>query len=161
MKASVRHILYGKIEYDENFWTGKRELTIRGRKMEKTGRNTFKSPLGKEYRIQGSFLTGATLCVGKSNIQLSAPCKWYEIFCSVLIALFVVIWGNVPALFVILPMVGGAIGGGIAGLGAVTNLFLMKRTKNGVGKFLVWLGMFLGTVLLCFVVALLIMMAML
>ena len=161
MKASVRHMLYGKIEYDENFWTGKKELTVRGKKLKKTGRNVFKSIFGKEYRIQGSFLTGATLCVGNTSIQLSEPCKWYEVFCSALIAAFLLVWGNVPALCMILPLVGGAIGGAIAGLGAVTSLFLMKQTKGVGKKLMVWLGAFIGTVVLCFLVTMLILSAVL
>ena len=156
MKVSVRHMLYGKIEYDENFWTGKKELTVRGKKLKKTGRNVFKSILGREYRIQGNLLTGATLCVGNTNIQLSEPCKWYEVFCSVLIAVFLFVWGNDPTLCMILPLVGGAIGGAIAGLGTVTCLLLMKQTKGVGKKLLVWLGAFIGTVALSFVVAMLV-----
>jgi len=159
MKASVSHILYGRIEYEESFWTGKRELTVRGKKLQKIKRNVFKSSLGREYRVKGSFLTGATLQVGRDEIRLSEPCKWYEVFCTVLIAMFLLVWGNVPALCAIFPLVGGAIGGAIAGLGAFTNLFLMKQTKGVGKKLLVWLGMFLGTVAACFLVAILLLLA--
>ncbi len=159
MKSSVRHIRYGRIEYDENFWTGKRELTVRGKKLQKVKRNVFKSTFGREYCVKGNFLTGATLHVGRNEIQLSEPCKWYEIFCSVLIAVFVMTWGNIPALCMIFPMVGGLIGGAIAGLGVCTNLYLMKHTKGVGKKLLVCLGVFLGTVALCFLVAILILMA--
>ena len=156
MKASTHHVGYGQIEYNENFWTGKRELAIGGQKLLKKKKNvyTFNSETGNlDCRIKGSFLTGATLHIDQDVIQLSESCKWYEIFCSVLIFAFVLIWGNVPSLCRIIPIVGGAIGGGISGLGACVSLFLMKRTKNAGLKLLVWLGMFVATILLCFLVA--------
>ena len=156
MKSSVHHVGYGLIEYDENFWTGKREITVGGQKLLKKKKNvyTFNSETGNlDCRIKGSFLTGATLHIDQDVIQLSESCKWYEIFCSVLIFAFVLIWGNVPSLCRIFPIVGGAIGGGISGLGACVSLFLMKRTKNAGLKLLVWLGMFVATILLCFLVA--------
>ena len=156
MKASTHHVGYGQIEYNENFWTGKRELAIGGQKLLKKKKNvyTFNSETRNlDCRIKGSFLTGATLHIDQDVIQLSESCKWYEIFCSVLIFAFVLIWGNVPSLCRIIPIVGGAIGGGISGLGACVSLFLMKRTKNAGLKLLVWLGMFVATILLCFLVA--------
>ena len=156
MKASVHHVGYGQIEYDENFWTGKRELTIGGQKLLKKKKNVYmlNDENGElECRIKGSFLTGATLYIEQDVIQLSAPCKWYEICCSALICVFVLTWGNSPSLCKIFPIVGGAIGGGISGLGACVSLFLMRRTKNAGLKLLVWLGMFVATILLCFLVA--------
>jgi hypothetical protein len=156
MKASTHHVGYGQIEYNENFWTGKRELTVGGQKLLKKKKNvyTFNSETGNlDCRIKGSFLTGATLHIDQDVIQLSESCKWYEIFCSVFIFAFVLIWGNIPDLCEIIPIVGGAIGGGISGLGACVSLFLMKRTKNAGLKLLVWLGMFVATILLCFFVA--------
>ena len=156
MKASTHHVGYGEIEYNENFWTGKRELTVGGQKLTKKKKNvyTLNSADGDlDCRVKGSFLTGASLYIDQDVIQLSAPCKWYEIFCSVLIFAFVLIWGNIPDLCEIIPIVGGAIGGGISGLGACVSLFLMRRTKNAGLKLLVWLGMFVATILLCFLVA--------
>ncbi len=156
MKASTHHVGYGEIEYNENFWTGKRELTVGGQKLTKKKKNvyTLNSETGNlDCRIKGSFLTGATLHIDQDVIQLSESCKWYEIFCSVLIFAFVLIWGNIPDLCEIIPIVGGAIGGGISGLGACVNLFLMRRTKNAGLKLLVWLGMFLGTIAICFLIA--------
>ena len=42
MKASVHHVGYGQIEYDENFWTGKRELSVGGEKLLKKKKNVYK-----------------------------------------------------------------------------------------------------------------------
>ena len=156
MKASVHHVGYGQIEYDENFWTGKRELTIGGQKLLKKKKNVYmlNDENGElECRIKGSFLTGATLYIEQDVIQLSAPCKWYEICCSVFIFAFVLTWGNSPSLCKIFPIVGGAIGGGISGMTTCMNLFLMRETKKVSFKLLIWLGMFLGTIAVCFLIA--------
>lgn len=156
MKTSVHHIGYGIVEYEENFWTGKRAITVGGQRLLKKSKNLYTFQVEDrvlECRFKGSFLTGATLNVDGETIRLSPPCKWYEILCSVLICSFILVWGNVPALCEILPLVGGAIGGGISGVTACTNLLLMKQTKNVGLKLLIWLGMFLATVLICFLVA--------
>ena len=156
MKASIHHVGYGQIEYNENFWTGKRELIVDGQRLLKKKKNVYELEGQNgvlECRIKGSFLTGATLFVDQDVIQLSEPCKWYEIFCSALICAFVLTWGNVPSLCRIFPIVGGAIGGGIGGLAACINLFLMIKTKKVGFKLLIWLGMFLGTIAVCFLIA--------
>lgn len=156
MKASIHHVGYGEIEYDENFWTGKRELSVGGQKLLKKKRNVYilNSETGAlDCRIKGSFLTGATLYIDQDVIQISAHCKWYEIFCSVLIFAFVLVWGNSPQLCMIIPIVGGAIGGAISGLGTCINLLLMRKTKQVGLKLLIWLGMFFGTIMLCFLIA--------
>ena len=156
MKASTHHVGYGEIEYNENFWTGKRELTVGGQKLTKKKKNvyTLNSADGDlDCRVKGSFLTGASLYIDQDVIQLSAPCKWYEICCSALICVFVLTWGNSPSLCKIFPIVGGAIGGGISGMTACMNLFLMRETKKVSFKLLIWLGMFLGTIAVCFLIA--------
>ena len=156
MRVSVHHVGYGQIEYDENFWTGKRELTVNGQKLLKKKKNVYQLNAENgvlECRIKGSFLMGATLCVDQDVIQLSEPCKWYEIFCSVLIFSFILVWGNIPSLCKIIPLVGGALGGGISGMTACMNLFLMRGTKKAGFKLLIWLGMFLGTIAVCFLIA--------
>ena len=156
MRASVHHVGYGQIEYDENFWTGKRELTFGGKKLPKKKKNVFTLNSENGYvdcRIKGSFLTGATLYIDQDVIQLTEPCKWYEVFCSALIFAFVLTWGNIPQLCMIIPIVGGAMGGAISGLGACINLFLMRQIKQAGLKLLVWLGIFFGTIMLCFLTA--------
>jgi len=71
MKASVHHIGYGQIEYNENFWTGKRELSIGENKLVKKKKNvyTLSGEDGElDCRIKGNFLTGATLYIDQDVI---------------------------------------------------------------------------------------------
>lgn len=156
MKASVHHVGYGQIEYEENFWTGKRELTVNGQKLTKQKKNEF--ILNREdgtsiCRVKGSFLTGVTLYIDQDPIALTETCKWYEWVCSISIVVFILIWGNIPALCQIIPLVGGAIGGAIGGIALCLNLLLMRKVKSVWQKLLIWLGCFAGTVLVCFAIA--------
>lgn len=162
MKTSVHHERFGDVEYQESAWSGKREISIGGVPLEKKTK--------KEYvyhgengmincRIKGNAVMGATLLIGSEEIRLTPSPKWYECVCSLLIFCFVLAWGNNPVLCSIFPIVGGAIGGGISGGLAYANLMVMKSTKRIAFKFLVWLGMFLGTVLICYLIALLILTA--
>ena len=156
MKASVHHIGYGQIEYNENFWTGKRELTIDGEKLPKKKKNVFtlnSEGEALDCHIKGSFLTGAALYVDQDVIQLTTSCKWYEILCSILIFVFVLIWGNSTVLCMFMPIVGGAVGGAISAFAAFANLFLMKQIKKVRYKLLAWLIMFIVTVRLCSLIA--------
>lgn len=77
----------------------------------------------------------------------------FEIVLSALIFVFVMVWGNVPALCAIFPIVGGAIGGGISGGGFAISLVLMRRADSLPKKLLYWLIVFVATVLICFIIA--------
>ena len=159
MKATVHHVAYGEIEYVESVWTGRRDLSFSGKPLERKRRNLFlyKSEAGDvECRIRGSYLFGTTLIVDGEEIVLTPSCKWYEIALSVLLFAFLLVWGNVPALGAIVPIVGGALGGAIAGGAWYGVLFLMRRVKGPGLKLLVWLGMLAGSFLVCFALALMI-----
>ena len=75
-------------------------------------------------------------------------------FGAISIFMLILVWGNVPALCEIIPVVGGAIGGGISGLMACITLFLMRNTKKVSHKLLIWLGFLIGTFTICFAIAL-------
>ena len=156
MKSCVHHVGYGQIEYEENFWSGKREISIDHQKLTKKSRNVYSASTESgelTCQIKGSFLFGVSLKIDEEVIQMTEPCKWYEIFCSALICVFVLIWGNIPALCKIFPIVGGAIGGAVSGAAMCVNILLMKRRKNVGIKLLIWLGMLAATVAVCFLIA--------
>lgn len=159
MKVTVHHVAYGEIEYVESVFTGRRDLSFSGRPLERKRRNLFLYKTGAgdvECRIRGSYLFGTTLIVDGEEIVLTPSCKWYEIALSVLLFAFLLVWGNVPALGAIVPIVGGALGGAVAGGAWYGALFLMRRVKGPGLKLLVWLGMLAGSFLVCFALALMI-----
>ena len=159
MKATVHHVAYGEIEYEESVWTGRRDLSFSGKPLERKKRNLFLYRDGTrdvECRIRGNFLYGTTLIVEGEEIVLTPSCKWYEIALPTLLFAFLLVWGNVPALGAIVPIVGGALGGAVAGGAWYATLYLMRRVKDPGLKLLVWLGMLAGSFLVCFLLALMI-----
>ena len=158
MKASVQHIQYGEIVYEESFWTGKKNLIVNGVPLEKQDKKTYilnSDGENKLCNLNGNFVTGTKLTIGLEDIELTPAAKWYEIACSVFIFMLILVWGNSVALCSIIPIVGGAIGGGISGLMAFSNLIMMKNQKRIEIKLAIWLGMLLATFLICFVLGLL------
>ena len=156
MKSSVNHAKYGLIEYEEGFWTGKKILTINGVRLTKQKKNVFildGADGALTFKLSGNMLTGAFATIDGEVIQLIAPLKWYEIVLTVFIPVFVIVWGNSLMLCSIFPMIGGAIGGAISGIAACVNLTLMKKISSTPLKLLAWLGVFVATVLVCFVAA--------
>ena len=125
MKEIVQHSIYGEIVYNESFWTGKKALTINGVDAKPISKKEY---MVNEKRaiLKGSFLTGSTLLIEGETIQLSPKAKWYEIILAIIPFLFLLTWGNSASLCSIFPVVGGAIGGALGGVGAVISLFLMK-----------------------------------
>lgn len=156
MQLSVNHEVYGTITYNENAWTGKREIAFGQTILSKSGKNTFVYSNGETelpVSVKGSFLFGVKLFVGAEEIQLSAAAKWYEIALSVLIFAFVLVWGNSVALCSIVPIVGGAIGGFISGVGMVLCLYFMRKTAKIEMKILIWVLCFFATIAACFCLA--------
>lgn len=156
MKRIIEHALYGQIEYNENIWTGKRDISINGIKLIKDKKNVYIYDTGENkisVFIQGSVFTGINLIVGKETIEIEKKAAWYETACSIAIFALVLIWGNNTYLCSIVPIIGGAIGGAISGGMAILNLLAMKSVKNVAVKFAIWFAMLIATLGICFVLA--------
>lgn len=131
MKVTVNHPVHGEIVFEENFWTGKKKLSVNGKKLQKVGKKTFAGEGDKTFFLEGNFLTGNRLQAGNEEIVLTPALKWYEVVLSVLPFLLILIWGNSVALCSIVPVVGGAIGGGMGAIFGMTNVMLIKSVKFG------------------------------
>lgn len=143
MKEIIQHEDLGTIEYNENFFTGKKSLSLNGVQLEKQGKNTFVfEKEGQRYfgAVSGNFLTGAKLSLDGKITQLVKPCSWYEITLTAILAVFFIVWGNVVSLVELLPLAGGAVGGAIAGLMAAGSLICMKMVKPVWAKILIWIA---------------------
>ena len=157
MKADIRDETYGNITYTESFWTGSKSLYINGSRLKKVSKNTFSYCEGEEggeklFVVKGNYLTGIKLCVEGRLIPVLPCVKWYEIVLSVVSFALVMVWGNSVALCSILPVVGGAVGGGISGAFTVGNMLIIKRINNIWLKIVVSLGM----CALCFIICMII-----
>lgn len=152
MEKVLKHSVYGKITYRESFWTGKKELNFGETPLIKQSKNTYLWKNDGKYElvtIKGNILSGVKLFVRNEEIVVEPAIKWYEILLTVLMAAVIIAWGNSVVLCSIIPVIGGAIGGGICGACAVLNIYLMKKGKTVGRKFLIWLAMFIATFGLC------------
>ena len=83
MKISVDHPSIGKIVYDENFWSGKKSLTVNDIPAEKVSKNEFLIN-GEKAVIKGCNPFGVTLFYADQTIQISPKPKIYEYVLAIL-----------------------------------------------------------------------------
>ena len=83
MKSVIEHPKYGKIEYVENFWNGKKELIVSGVYLRPRGKTIFVGEydeLDKDFEVIGNYAAGATLKVDGEKFELVPKTKAYEYF---------------------------------------------------------------------------------
>ena len=126
-----------KIEYEENFWNGKKTIKLDSVELQQPKKKTFILD-EKEYKIKGNFLTGVKL-VGESEIVIVSSLKTWEyiLACLPLFLLFI----------------GGALGGFLGALGAIISTGVMRNSKNIVFKIAISVGITIVTVLCWYVIA--------
>ena len=130
---------------------------INGIKLQSMGKNLYayqKDDQQYMVTIKGNLLSGLTLNIGNTVICMSEKPAWYEIALPVLMFVFILIWGNVPYLFNIIPTMGGVIGGIIAAVFAFCSCIFMKRSKNIFLKILIFIACFAVAFILCWLIAL-------
>ena len=149
MKTVVQNEKYGEFVVDENVWTGKIKVLLNGKELAKVDKTRYLIEEKKYIDFTGNSIKGLYMTVDNQTTQVTAPAKWYEIALSVLIFVVILIWGNSLTLCSIVPVVGGAIGGGLSAMLAVVNLFVMRGIKNVALKLLAFVGIFAVTFGLC------------
>ena len=159
MKKVLKIENIGEFTYEENVWTGKKEISLDGKKLEKTSKTTFKMPDGKTLEAVGNFVIGTNLKLDNQSYELYPRTTWYEYVLTFLPLLLICVWGNLVALCRIVPIVGGVIGGFISGITSCLNLVLIKLVKPIWLKILIAIGVTGFTFLICFLVALIILKA--
>ena len=155
MTTVTQHDVYGQITYEESFWTGKKTITIENTPLSKTDKTHYAYTVDGETvaaEVKGNSFMGVTLTIKNETIYLSQKPAWYVLALSVLMFIFVIVWGNSPTLCEIFPIVGGAIGGFVSALFAMLNVSLANKTKKSLFKILIGLGLFVATVLVCYAI---------
>ena len=97
MKTVVNHETYGEIVYDENFWTGKKTISINGVVLQKISKKDFSytTETGTQtVSVKGNFLSGVKLNVANQTIVISDSAKWYEYVLAVLGFVFILVWAQ-------------------------------------------------------------------
>lgn len=139
MKKIVNNEKYGQIVYEENFWSGKREITLGDVKLSQKSKNIFIGNINGEnidFEVQGNFVSGARIKLDGEFFEIVPKSKWYEYVLFFLPLILVIIWGSSKELCQILPVVGGAIGGGISGGFSMAALIASKKYTKLAPKIL-------------------------
>lgn len=163
MQTTIQHDSLGTISYDENIWTGKRKLRLNGKELIKINRKTYQYSDEEQSfnaELRGNTVLGVTLTAKGERIEILPPPAWYVWAFSLFMFLFILVWGNVPALVQIFPVVGGGIGGLVAGLFAILNVFFSRSAKNTAIRLLICVACTAATILICFLIALAVLSAM-
>ena len=156
MNTTVQHPVLGQISYDENMWSGKVSITINHVPLQKIKKRQFQynTPEGSfPVTVKGNWANGLTLNVKGEEITLIKKPEWYVLAFSIFMFALVLIWGNIPSLFAILPMVSGAIGGAVSAMYGLLNITICRKTQNPMMKLLICLGFLAATILTCFFLA--------
>ena len=161
MKINVINDKYGKIIYDESIWTGKKIITINGKQLTKLSKSNFSYDIDGEeivINLKGNLMTGSSIFIKSDCIQLVPKTMWWEYVLVFLPFIFIIVWSSIPATAEIFPLIGGFMGGAIAGVIAVVSMFLMKIVKKRIFKFLIGLGLGLTSIMICYMFAIIILM---
>ena len=145
MRAVVNHEKYGEIVYKESFWTGRKNLSINGNALKCESKNMFSYDNGESkiiVTVFGNFVKGAKVKINDEKIQIVPNIKWYEVALGVIMFAFFIVWGNVPQLCAMFPIVGGAIGGFVSALFGIGGVVTMKFMKKIWMKLVVWVVCF-------------------
>lgn len=131
--------------YTEGFWSGKKTITYNGVELKKVEKNKFEYTDGEKaeiFEIKGNSFIGVSINMFGQNVEVLRKLVWYEILLSVLVFLPGVIFG-------------GLIGGMIAGVLGVANLFVIRHLDKWYLQVLTTVGILIAEVLLLFVVGVL------
>ncbi len=167
MKRTITVEGLGTVTYQESFWTGKNAIVVNGEPAQKYSKKMFEyypNPNSQEkinFYLQGNFLRGVDLEVMNKHYQIVEKPTWYEVLFTILNLAVPLVWGNIPALVAIFPVVGGALGGAIGGMIAILGLVFSKGQKKFWQKLLILLGFFVFNVAIGFLMAMLIALALL
>ncbi len=142
MKFVVKNENVGTIEYKESFWTGKKEIILNGEQLKKIGKQEFVYTVDGENKVtklNGNFLSGASIVINGHLIQVVPKIGLFEILVLIFAFFLPLVCASIDAFVVVLPIVGGAIGGIIYALVSFAGITFIKQAKSSLIKFVVFL----------------------
>ena len=131
-------VLFGGkyITYSENFWTGKKKITIDRQELQKIDKKTYIYE-NNYYTVKGNFLTGVEMTNGVQFITLVRKLSVLETIICFL-----------PFLLVV---TGGAIGGLCGGAAAAVNATYMRNTDKTIMK-IIYAILSTGIAFVCYLI---------
>ncbi len=147
MKIELNNVktLNKPLEFEENFWTGRRSIKYNGIPLKKIKNSLFEYQDGEkveQFRIKGNQFIGMIITMFNNEIELERKLTWYEIVLSILVFLPCFLFGLV-----------GGICGGILGF---TNLVIIRQLNKWYLKVIVSILFLTIGMLLSYVIAVLV-----
>ncbi len=133
------------LEYEENFWTGKKTITYDGKILTKIKRNLYelKTDVNAEkIEVKGNQLIGVTILMFNNQIEICRKLFWHEILLGIIVFIPCVLFGAI----------GGAIGGALG----FTNLTIIKNIDKVLWKIVISVEFAIVSVLLSYLFAVII-----
>ena len=147
--------VYGKVVYNEKFFSGRKTIYINGIASTKISAKNYNIRLGDENYIYayivGNDFSGKKLMIDSREYQISHKFAWYETLLFIAFFVLFFIWGNSPTLCAVVPIVGGLIGGAIIGLCSALFLMILGKVHNRVARLAIifaYFGATFGTLFL-------------
>jgi hypothetical protein len=156
MKKAILTEKYGEIVYEESYWTGKRKVNVGGTEFKKINKKTFVGEINGErigVAISGNYISGVFIDINGEKFRVTESAKWYDYLIAFIWLIPYFVWANSPVLCAILPIVGGGLGGVVAGVFLATGLLLIKSNKNIAAKIGISFAFFAATILVNFLLA--------
>lgn len=153
MKVTVENEKYGIVEYKENFWTGKREISVDGKEYKHKIKNVYVNSSGEKVKLSGSYFSAVRLMVIDTYVEVVPKTTAFEYILAILPFIVIILWGNAPYLCSILPVVGGIIGGSISIFAGMMEIKIMRLFKSFILKFLVAAIIFAANMFVCHLIA--------
>lgn len=155
MKISKEIENIGTVCYQENVLSGKKSLSVDGEKLTKVSKKEFEYTNAEtvtRFTIEGNALQGVNVVVNGQKYEFLQKTAWYEYIVAFIGFVFILVWGNVPALCAIMPVVGGAIGGLIGALGAVLGIYMMRASNKPAIRLLIGFAGSVIAVVICILI---------
>ena len=152
MRIEKEHPELGKIVYQESFWTGRRSILVNGTALTRHNNKQFGNDEIKAT-VMGNLFSGIVINFSGTFVAMSQKTLPIEYILSFFPVLLIIIWANSPKLYSIIPIIGGAIGGGVSGGCGAVALIYMKLRKNIYGKILVAVISLVVAFILCNIIA--------
>lgn len=154
MKNSIVIDELGKLDVNENIWTGRISVSLDGKELKRLEKRSFELIFPDERRetltVAGNIFSGKSVYVNGKTYTLTSRMPWYGYALSFIPFILTLVLGNIPALVQSgFYFVGGAIGGLIGGLFTAFSLYANSWFKKWYFRVLISLAFILISFLVC------------
>ena len=144
----------GRLEINQNWFTGRFKVKINDKPMVKYSKNLYvleENDNRVSLYLDGNVFKGFGFTLNHQFYEITKPLPWYIYVLALLPFIFTMVVGNISAVAEAgFYYVGGALGGAISGLFSGLALYFCGYLSKWWVRILVCLGCFIITFVLCF-----------